>query len=150
MYDIGILKISGSGYDSTVITRANRRLQPDTKHIKLGSHSNKGMQMVLKIGSKKAATAPATIAAPATPAHWACALDAKRGVSRHLWEQHGSAGKRAPAATSSKHHVKGTCTCSAQRTAHSTLWPSGSRVYATAAWPHRLPSDVILTSSDVI
>ena len=30
------------------------------------------------------------------------------------------------------------------------MWPSGSRVYATAAWPHRLPSDVILTSSDVI
>jgi hypothetical protein len=32
------------------------------------------------------------------------ALDAKRGVSRHLWEQHGSAGKRAPAAASSEHH----------------------------------------------
>ena len=94
------------------------------------------MQMELKIGKKAAtalrhataragwwavgqATAPATIAAPATPAHWACALDAKRGVSRHLWEQHGSAGKRAPAATSSERHAKGTCTCSAQRTAHS-------------------------------
>jgi hypothetical protein len=95
------------------------------------------MQMELKIGKKAAtaprhataragwwavgqATAPATIAAPATPAHWACELDAKRGVSRHLWEQHGSAGKRAPAATSSEYHAKGTCTCSAQRTAHST------------------------------
>ena len=95
------------------------------------------MQMELKIGKKAAtaprhataragwwlvgqATAPATIAAPATPAHWACELDVKRGVSRHLWEQHGSAGKRAPAATSSEHHAKDTCTCSAQRTAHNT------------------------------
>ena len=34
--------------------------------------------------------------------------------------------------------------------AEAAMWPSGSRVYATAAWPHRLPSDVILTSSDVI
>jgi hypothetical protein len=115
--------------------------QPHVPGVRfVGSHSNKGMQMELKIG-KKAATAPrhataragwwtvdqatatATIAAPATPAHWACELDAKRGVSRHLWEQHGSAGKRAPAATStrsSEYHAKGTCTCSAQRTAHST------------------------------
>ena len=94
------------------------------------------MQMELKIGKKAAtaprhataragwwlvdqATAPATIAAPATPAHWACELDAKRGVSRHLWEQHGSAGKRAPAATSSEYHAKGCARAarSAQRTA---------------------------------
>jgi hypothetical protein len=79
------------------------------------------------------ATAPATIAAPATPAHWACALDAKRGVSRHLWEQHGSAGKRAPAATSSEHHVKGTCTCSAQRTAHSAQH-ARARMHAGTDW----------------
>ena len=79
------------------------------------------------------ATAPATIAAPATPAHWACALDAKRGVSRHLWEQHGSAGTRAPAATSSEHHVKGTCTCSAQRTAHSAQH-ARARTHAGTGW----------------
>jgi hypothetical protein len=92
------------------------------------------MQMELKIG-KKAATAPRHATArtgwwtrplhlplslrlPRQAAHWACAPDAKRGVSRHLWEQHGSAGKRAPAATSSEHHAKGTCT-HVQRAAHS-------------------------------
>ena len=79
------------------------------------------------------ATAPATIAAPATPAHWACELDAKRGVSRHLWEQHGSAGKRAPVVTSSEHHMKGTCTCSAQRTAHSAQH-ARARTHAGTDW----------------
>jgi hypothetical protein len=77
------------------------------------------------------ATAPATIAVPATPAHLACALDAKCGVCSHLWEQHGSAGKRASIdeqQTPREGHVH------VQRAAHSAQHTARARAHAGTDW----------------